>query len=408
MKQTTRRAFLAVVTGTICSGSFAQDLAVHGEAIYPVSADVIENGVVLIKDGKIVDVGPAHEIQIPAGAEELSAAVVTPGLIDAHTVVGLAGYLGQPQDQQQIDHSSAIQPELRAIDAYNSRDRLVGWLREHGITTIHTGHAPGETISGQTMVVKTVDGITDEHILKAPAMVAATFGDGVGLPGPLNRKSSASRSRAMATLRSEFVTAREKAATSSKNGDVPGLEARASVLQSILNREIPLLVTAHRHQDIVSAIRFAKEFNVEVVLDGAAEAYLVSEQIKDAEIPVIIHPATARPFLDMENISFTTANDLMDAGVDVVLQSGYEPVVPKTHVVLFEASVYVQYGMPAERAIAAMTLDAAKLLGVDDRVGSIEIGKDGDLALFDGDPLEYTSHVVGTVINGVLVSDSIQ
>jgi imidazolonepropionase-like amidohydrolase len=155
-------------------------------------------------------------------------------------------------------------------------------------------------------------------------------------------------------------------------------------------------------------LRLAEEFKIKLVLDGVAEGYLVLDQLKKAGFPLIVHPTMARSFGETENLSLETASVLRKAGLTVALQSGFESYVPKTRVVLFEAAVAAANGLGLEGALASVTIDAARLLGIDKRVGSIEPGKDGDLALYDGDPFEYTSHCVGTVIEGVPVSTAIQ
>ena len=139
------------------------------------AGDPIENGVVLVRDGKIERVG---RFAVPSGYDVMEAAVVTPGLVDAHTVVGLAGYLNQAHDQDQVERSSPMQPELRAIDAYNPREALVEWVRGFGVTTMHTGHGPGVLVSGQTMIVKTVGNDVSESVINPAAMVAVTLGNG--------------------------------------------------------------------------------------------------------------------------------------------------------------------------------------------------------------------------------------
>ena len=130
-------------------------LAVRGDKVYTMSGAPISDGVVLIRGGKIERAGPVSQVSVPSGYKLLRAKVVTPGLVDAHSTVGLSGYLNQPQDQDMLEKSAPIQPELRAIDAYDGRDRLVGYIRGFGVTTIHTGHGPGALISGQTMIAKT-------------------------------------------------------------------------------------------------------------------------------------------------------------------------------------------------------------------------------------------------------------
>jgi imidazolonepropionase-like amidohydrolase len=387
----------------------AQDIIVKAGTLYPVGSAPIENGIVVIRDGKIQRVGKASSVRIPAGIKVVEAAVVTPGLIDAHSVVGLAGYLNQDHDQDQLESSEAIQPELRAIDAYNAREALVGWLRSFGVTTIHTGHAPGEIISGQTMIVKTSGDTVADALVRPVAMLASTIGDGARASGEA-RKSPGTRAKVVSMLRGELVKARDyvekrEAAARDDDKEAPPRNLRLEALAAVLAGDTPLLVTANRHNDIVTALRIAREFNINIVLDGAAESYLVIDEINAAGVSVILHATMVRAWGEQENASFTTARKLLDAGIPVTIQSGYESYVPKTRVVLFEAAVLLQHGLNFNEALSLITLDAAKILKLDDRVGSIERGKDGDLALFDGDPFEYTTRAVGTIINGKLVSD---
>ena len=406
MKQALLFACLALGAGAACG----QDIAVRGGTVYPVTAPPIENGVVVVEDGKIAAVGPASEVRIPDGMEVVDATVVTPGLVDARSSVGLAGWLNQEMAQDQVEHSDAIQPELRAIDAYNPREPLIAWLRSFGITTLHTGHAPGEIISGQTLIAKTTGDTVAEAVIEPFAMIAATLGEGAVVPeGNGNgRKSPGNRSKAVAMLRSELVAARDylagrDGADEQDNGN--GRNLRLEALGRVLRREVPLLVTAHRHNDIMSVLRVADEFDIDVVLEGAAEAYLVLDEIKAAGVPVLIHPSMTRAYGEKENISFTTPAKLLEAGIPFAFQSGFEGYVPKTRVVLFETAMTLAHGLSFDEALAHVTIEAAKILGVDERVGSLEEGKDGDLALYDGDPFEYTTHAVGTIIEGVRVSD---
>ena len=381
-------------------------VAVRGETVHTMAGAPIKDGVVLIREGKIDRVGPASSVSIPDGFRVLTAKVVTPGLIDAHTVVGIAGYLNQPHDQEQLEPSAPMQPELRAMDAYDARARLVEWLREFGITTIHTGHAPGALISGRTMIVKTRGANVEEAVLVPDAMVAATLGDSARAE---DRKAPGTRAKMVAMLRTELVKAQgylDKQASDDENK--PDRDLRLEVFAKMLRRKLPILVTAHRSQDILTAIRLAKEFDLRLVLDGAAESYLVSEQIRASGYPVILHPTMYRAGGETENLTMEAASRLKAANILFALQSGYESYVPKTRVVLFEAAVAAANGLSFEEAFATITIDAARLLGIDDRVGSLEAGKDGDVALYDGDPFEYTSHCVGTVIEGEVVSEAVR
>lgn len=382
----------------------AQSLAIRAETLHTLAGAPIRDGVIVIEAGKIARVGEASAIAIPEGLPVLTAKVATPGLIDAHSVVGLAGYLNQKHDQDQLEESAPIQPQLRAIDAYNAQEVLVGWLRRFGVTTVHTGHGPGALVSGQTMVVKTRGATVESAVVDPMTMIASNLG-----PAAYAEKGKApgTRAKQMAMLRAALIRASEyrqklAAADAAKR---PARDLELEALVSVLARETPLLVTVNRTQDILSALRLADEFAIDVVLDGAAEAYLVTDEIRRAGVPVILHPTMARAFDERENLSLETAAVLRRAGIPFALQSGYESYVPKTRVVLFEAAIAAANGLAFDAALAAITLDAAKVLGVADRVGSLAPGKDGDVALFDGDPFEYTTHVTGVVIDGQVVSD---
>ncbi len=369
-------------------------IAVKGDVVYTMAGDPIKNGVVLVRDGKIERVG---RFDVPAGYEVMEAAVVTPGLIDAHTVVGLAGYLNQPDDQDQVERSSPMQPELRAIDAYNPREALVEWVRGFGVTTMHTGHGPGVLVSGQTMIVKTAGNDVAEAVVDPAVMVAVTLGNGArassGSPG--------TRSKMIAMLRSELIKA--------QNYDPEnGTDLRMEAFKAVLDGEMRMLITVERSHDILTTLRLAEEFDIDIVLDSASEAYLVTDQIKAAGVPVITHPTMARHGGERANATFEAAAHLRDAGIPFALQSGFEAYVPKTRVILFEAGVAAANGLSFEEALASITIDAARLLGVDDRVGSLEVGKDADIALYDGDPFEYTTHAIGVLIDGQVVSTEVR
>ena len=389
-------------------------LAVRGDKVYTMSGAPISDGVVLIRGGKIERAGPASQVSVPSGYKLLRAKVVTPGLVDAHSTVGLSGYLNQPQDQDMLEKSAPIQPELRAIDAYDGRDRLVGYIRGFGVTTIHTGHGPGALISGQTMIAKTAYDNVEQATIVPLAMVAATLGEGARAE---TGKSPGTRAKMIAMLREEFIKAqeyskkREKPATDKdkekdKDKEPPARELRLEILARLVKGEVPLLVTVHRANDILSTIRLGQEFHLKIVLDGAAEAYLVLPEIKSSGYPVILHPTMHRSDGETENLSMITATKLRDAGIPFALQSGFEDYVPKTRVILFEAAIAATNGLTFEEALASITSSAAKIIGVWDRVGSLEPGKDGDVALYDGDPFEYTTHCTGVVIDGQIVSTS--
>jgi imidazolonepropionase-like amidohydrolase len=372
-------------------------IAVKGETVWTMAGEPITNGVVLINNGKIEAVGTAAQVKIPANYRVISAKVVTPGLIDAHSVIGLNGYLNQPHDQMALDGSSPIQPELRAIDAYNAEEFLIGWVRSFGVTTIHTGHQPSALVPGQTMIAKTVGRNVDEATLVPSAMINVTLGESA-LAG--QGRSPGTRAKQIAMLRAELIKA------GAYKGEPRDL--KQEMWKKVLNREMPLLVTAHRAVDIINILRLAKEFNIKIVLDGVSEAQQVINEIKASGFPVIVHPTMFRAGGESENLSMEDAAKLKAAGIPVALQSGYEGYVPKTRIVLFEAAVAAANGMSRNDALATITIDAAKILGLDNRLGSIAAGKDADLAMFDGDPFEYVTHCTGTIINGRVASEIVR
>jgi imidazolonepropionase-like amidohydrolase len=393
-------ALLALVTATPASAQ----IAVRGEQVHTMAGAPIADGVVLIgANGRIERVGPASQVQVPANYRTLTARVVTPGLIDAHSVVGLAGYLNQPHDQDQLERSDAIQPALRAVDAYNAREPLVDWLQQFGVTTLHTGHGPGALVSGQTIIVKTRGVSIDEAVFDTLATVAATLGPEVSA----NFTRPGSRAKGVAMLRAKLSETqnyvRRRGATDAAQRPARNLDLE--VLAAVLDRRVPLLVTAQRSSEILAALRLQREFGFRMILDGAAESYLLLDEIRQAQVPVILHPTMARHGGTLENATLETAKILRDAGITVALQSGFEGYVPKTRVVLFEAAMAAAYGMPFEQALATITIDAARVLGIADRVGSLEAGKHGDVVLFDGDPFEYTSKVCAVIIEGRAVRE---
>ncbi|HNO77330.1 MAG TPA: amidohydrolase family protein [Phycisphaerae bacterium] len=387
------------LTALVTVDAIAADVAVRAKKLYTMEGDPITNGVVVIRDGKIAAVGQAASVNIPKDAKVFDAEIVTPGLVDAHATVGLTGILNQKQDQDQLEHSDPIQPQLRAIDAYNAHDPLVEWVRQFGVTTVNTGHAPGELISGQTMIIKTRGNTVEDGLIRETATVAVTLAKSARKGGD---KSPGTRGKMMSMLREAFVqTQAYMRKRDSKDPEKKAdLDFKKEILASVLRKEVPLMVTADRANDIANALRLAKEFDFQLILDGAAESHLMIDEIKAAGVPVILHPTMARYYGDLQNASMETATTLRDAGILVAMQSGFEDYVPKTRVVLFEAAIAAANGLGFEGALRTITIDAAKILDIDDRVGSIAVGKDGDLALYDGDPFEYTSHCVGVLIDG--------
>ena len=393
----TCHTFMSLFTLVVCSITSAETIFVFGEEIHPVTQPVIRNGVVVVEDGTIQAVGPASMVDGREADRVIQASVVVPGFVDARATVGLTGQFNHEHDQDHLDTSEAMQPELRAIDAYNWKERLVEWVRGFGVTTVHTGHSPGELISGQTCIVKTAGRGLQDDLVQTCWGVSATLGEGAQRSG----SSPGNRSKAVAMLRQAMIAAEERLKNRSERGEGNLFRnLREEMLEDIASGERPLIVHADRAFDISAALRLKEEFGLDVVLESAAEAHGMIDAIKAANVPIFLHPTMARGSGERLNVSFTTAAKLREAGVPVAFSTGYEAYVPKVRVLVFEAAMAIPYGLSREDALAMITIDPAKILGIQDRVGSIEPGKDADLAFFDGDPFEWVTHCEGVMIDG--------
>lgn len=388
-------------------GTYAQadDLLIRAKVIHTAAGEPIENGAILVRDGRILRVGREDRMRRPDDITVLEAEIVTPGFIDIRTTDGISGVYGgragQVRDQDQLETSDPVQPQLRPIDAYNAADPLIEWVRQFGVTTIHTGHGPGAVISGGTMVVKTRGHTVDDALLVTDTAVAITLGPSV----ENNFESPGTRSKTVALLRAALVEAREYA--SKRAGDEPpGRDLKLEVLAKVLAGETKAMIRAHSRQDIITALRLRDEFGFELWLDGASDAHLMTDLLAEAGVPVLLHPPMLRAGGETKNASFASAAALQAAGVRYAIQTGHEGYVPKSRVLLFEATIAVANGLAPEDAIVAITRTPAELLGIDDRVGTIERGKDADLVLFNGDPFEYRTQVCAVIINGEPVSET--
>jgi imidazolonepropionase-like amidohydrolase len=385
-------------------------MVVHAERIFPVSGPAIEDGLVVIEDGRFKKIGRAGDIAVPSAALELRAKVVTPGFIDAHSSVGLAGTENDASVLDQDDPFEADRADLRALDGFNPNEPLLRHLVEHGVTLVQTGPGPASVIAGQAGVFRTRGNSADAMAVRFPSAMVFNLGE---TPKAVRRERSESPSTRMGTaafIRRRLEQARVYSRATRGTGwfgsgeETAEFDASLSALTAVVEGDLPVIFTAHRADDILTAARIIDEFGLRGSIAGGTEAYLVSGELHDAELAVLAGPVMERVSIpERANASYETPALLDRAGVSFAIRSGYEAYVPRNRVVLFEAGVAVANGLSPEAALRSITLGAADLLEVADDYGSIEVGKVADLVLFDGDPFEYTTHVDVVVMDGEIV-----
>ncbi len=365
-----------------------------------IQADFIEHallkqpgrGVIIVKDGKILRVhqGPADIKNMPV----YKAKYVTPGLIDPFCAVGLSGAWNIPADQDQDETSDPNQADLRVLDGFNPREPLLEFLQANGTTVVHATPGRQNAIAGRSGVFRTDGNTVDAAAVTPVAAVLVNLGE---VP---KGKNPTSRMGVAALVRKNFAEAQAYAAKppAAKN---PKLEALLPALEG----KVPVYFAAHRKDDIQTALRIAAEFKLKPVIALGTEGYRMMDELKKAGVPVVVHPTMQRAASSMETLhSFTGSAAVLDsAGIPVTICTGFEGYVPKTRVLRHEAAMAVAAGMDKDRALRAITINAAKLLGIDKEYGSIEVGKVADLVLYDGDPFEHTTHVTRTIMRGKVV-----
>ncbi len=382
----------------------ADTLVVRAERLFPVSGPVVEDGVVVARDGRIVAAGPAGAVDWPADAPVVRAAVAVPGLIDAQSSVGISGLRNVSAVLDQDENTAPDQADLRAIDAFDPRAPLLRYLLEHGVTLVQVGPGPAVPIAGQAGLFRTHGDSADAMAVRSPSALVINLGEIPKHTFGSKGEFPSTRMGTAALIRRRLARARDAGGPGAWFGrdasDDPGL----AVLRRVVDGDLPALFVADRADDIETAARIAREFDLEGWIAGAAEADRTLDAVRDSGLGILLGPVMARPTsLEREYASFETAGRLAEAGMPFALRSGFESYVPRSRVVLFEASVAVANGLSREDALRALTLDAARLLDVEDDYGSLEPGKVADLVLFDADPFEYTSRIVAVVADGRLV-----
>jgi imidazolonepropionase-like amidohydrolase len=380
---------------------------VYAGRVHTVGNGTITDGAVLVEDGKVKFVGPRAMVAVDDDLPALTAAVVTPGLVDAHTVVGLSGILNDRADQDQDELSDPNQADLRVLDGFNPNEPLLDFLRSQGVTTVHAVPGRANVIAGQTGVFHTAGRTAEGMTLRFPAGILVNLGEIPKAAYP--NKQPTTRMGTAALVRSAFAQAQghqRKKAAAKGDDKAPAANAKLEALGLALGRQVPVIFAAHRADDLDTALRLAKEFNLRARLDLATEGYLMADRLAAAGVPVVVHPTMQRAgSIETYNSQLCNAAVLADHKVPLALGTGFEGYVPKTRVLRHEAAMAMANGLGYERALRAVTLDAAKILGLEDRLGSLEPGKAADLVLYDGDPFEHATHVTHTLIGGRVVYD---
>jgi len=365
-----------------------------------------ERGDILVDGKKIKAVG--ENLDAPEGTKELDARGmwVLPGIVDPHCHIGMwengIGFEGDDGNEA----TDPVTPELRAIDAVNPEDYCFQEAREHGVTTVVTGPGSANVIGGQFAALKTFGHSVDDMIVKAPLAVKVAFGENPKRVYHNQHKAPSTRMATAAILREALVRAQEyqkKLERGKADPDkMPERDLKMEALGMVLNREIPIKAHAHRADDILTALRIAREFHIDITLEHCTEGYLITDYLRKANAKVIVGPLFSdRSKVELKNLTFRAPGILSRAGIKVAMMSDH-PVIPNQYLSVC-AALAVREGMDETEALKSITINAAEITGIGDRVGSLEPGKDADIVLYDGDPLDFRTKTVWVFIDGKAV-----
>jgi imidazolonepropionase-like amidohydrolase len=389
----------------IASMSLAQEApqAFVNARIIPMAGPVIERGVLVVQDAKILAVGPASSVQVPGGAKrhDLDGKTIMPGLVDTHSHIG-GGSGG--------DRSAPIQPDVRILDALDVRNTGIRRARAGGITTVNVMPGSGHLLSGQTLYVKLRRGSTIDDLLirDQEGHVAGGLKMANGTNSIDDPPFPGTRAKSAALARKAFVEAIDYREKLKRAGDDPekrpardlGLET----LLEVLDGQRVVHFHTHRHDDILTVIRLSKEFGFKPVLQHVSEGWKVADEIAKAGLAcsVIVLDSPGGK-IEAKDVSLTTGAVLDKAGVLVGFHT--DDYITDSRLFLRSAALAVRAGLARERALAALTTAGAQMLGLEQRIGSLEAGKDADFIVLSGDPLSVYTHVEQTWIGGEKVFD---
>ncbi len=364
------------------------------------------NDCILINNGKIEKIAKRIEINNEnTKVIDAKGGWVMPGIIEAHCHIGIMEEGIRFEGMDLNEYSSAITPHLRTIDGINPRDLAFQSAIETGITTVMTGMGSSNPIGGQFAIIKTYGKSVDEMLVRAPAALKIAFGENpksiFGKKGsmPITRMGTAALIRETLYKAKNYMNRKEEAL---KEGKIFDIDIKMEAIIPVLKKEIPLKAHAHRSDDILTAIRIAKEFDLKLTIDHGTEAYLVADYIKESGFPVISGPnMNFRGKVETQNRNYNTTKILQEKGILYAMITDH-PVVPIEFLPM-SAALAVKNGLKEEDALKAITINPAKILGIDDRVGTLEEGKEADICIYNGNPLNINSKNMYTIISGNIV-----
>ncbi|MFS8104344.1 amidohydrolase [Lentzea alba] len=378
------------------------NIAITGGYVVPVDGEPVEGGTVLIQDGKIVAVGA--DVDIPDGVEVVDAdgAWVLPGFVEAHGHIGVheeaEGWAGQDTNEM----TDPVGARMRALDAINPADLGFADALSGGVTTAVIKPGSGNPIGGQTVAVKCWGRTVDEMLVKEPVSVKSALGENPKRVYGDKNKLPSTRQGVAAVIRDELTKAQDyvaKKAEAEADGKAFERNNTQEILAQVLSGELPWCQHAHRADDIATAIRLSEEFGYKLILNHGTEGHLIADLIAEKQIPVIIGPLfTARSKVELRNRGLRNPGILARAGVELAITTDH-PVVP-IHFLVHQATLAVKEGLDSEVALQSITTNPARIMGLDDRVGALKPGLDGDVVIWSGDPLDVMSRALHVFVQG--------
>ena len=378
-------------------------LLIQNAHILPIVGDEIENGSLLLDQGKIAAIGT--KLPVPPEAEVIDAQgrLVTPGCIDAHCHVGLDNEAMNWEGADFNEMVDPITPQMRAIDSINPLDEGLADAVQGGVTTVCTGPGSANVVGGTFAVIKLHGKRVDKMILKDPAAMKCAFGENPkGCYGKNGSKAPMTRMGTAALLRELLFKAR-RYRDDKLSGKEPAFDMKLEAMLPVMAGEIPLKCHCHRADDILTAVRIAKEFGLRATLDHCTDGELIADELAEEDFPVFIGPSLGhKSKIELKNKSFTTPGVLNRAGLTVSIITD-APVIPLRYLPMC-AGLAANSGLDKAEAWKAITINPAVSLGVADRVGSLEPGKDADVVIWTADPLsEIGGEAWCTIIDGRVV-----